>query len=131
MQYKIIRGYYLTGLGQEEFAYYFKVSENQPEFNTVQTGDVAVSFYQTNDALSYLPALIRVDGVISTEKQVKAYLEAERKDVFPMLPIVEIYQHFEPLLFKNVMENCQKMHEEIKILARQARQKEAINDIYF
>ncbi|WP_449457585.1 hypothetical protein [Streptococcus suis] len=123
MQYKIIRGYYLTGLGQEEFAYYFKLPEDQPEFKTVQTGDVAVSFYQTNEALSYLPALVRVDGIISTEKQVKAYLEAERKDGFPMLPIVEIYQHFDPLLFKNIMENCQKMHEEIKILARQARQK--------
>lgn len=123
MQYKIIRGYYLTGLGQENLAYYFKVSEDQPEFKTVQTGDVAVSFYQTNEALSYLPALVRVDGIISTEKQVKAYVEAERKDGFPMLPIVEIYQHFYPLLFKKVMENCQKMHEEIKILARQTRQK--------
>ena len=123
MQYKIIRGYYLTGLGQEEFAYYFKVSEDQPEFKTVQTGDVAVSFYQTNEALSYLPALVRIDGVISNEKQVKAYLVAERKDGFPMLPIFEIYQHFDPLLFKNVMENCQKMHEEIKVLARQKRQK--------
>ncbi|AXJ14194.1 hypothetical protein Sp14A_23120 [Streptococcus pluranimalium] len=123
MQYKIIRGYYLTGLGQENLAYYFKVSEDQPEFKTVQTGDVVVSFYQTNEALSYLPALVRVDGIISTENQVKAYVEAERKDGFPMLPIVEIYQHFDPLLFKKVMENCQKMHEEIKILARQTRQK--------
>lgn len=123
MRYKIIRGYYLTGLGQENLAYYFKVSEDQPEFRTVQTGDVAVSFYQTNEALSYLPTLVRVDGIISTEKQVKAYIEAERKDGFPMLPIIEIYQHFDPLLFKNVMENCHKMHEEIKILARQTRQK--------
>ncbi len=40
-----------------------------------------------------------------------------------MLPIFEIYQHFDPLLFKNVMENCQNMHEEIKGLARQKRQK--------
>ena len=28
---KIIRGYYLTGLGQEELAYYFKVTEEQFE----------------------------------------------------------------------------------------------------
>ncbi len=121
MRYKIIRGYYLTGLGQENVAYYFKISEDQPEFKTIQTGDVAVSFYQTNDALSYLPALIRIDGVVTSEKHVEEYLVAEQKDGFPMLPILEIYQHFDPLLFKNVMEMCQKMQKEIKVLVRQKR----------
>lgn len=61
--------------------------------------------------------MIRVDGIITSEKQVMEFLATEQKDGFPMLPIIEIYQHFDPLLFKNVMENYQKMNEEIKILA--------------
>lgn len=121
--YKIIRGYYLTGLGQEELVYHFKLSEDQVEFKMIQVGDIAVTFYQNQEAITYLPALIRVDGIVTSERAVEEYLLAEQKDGFPMLPIFEIYQHFDPLLFKNVMESCQDMHEEIKVLARQKRQK--------
>ncbi|MGJ0021943.1 hypothetical protein [Streptococcus dysgalactiae] len=120
-QYKIIRGYYLTGLGQEALTYYFKIPRTQPEFSTIQVGDIAVTFYQNQETISYLPALIRVDGIITAQKAVEEYLVAEQKDGFPMLPILEIYKFFDPLLFKNVMESCQKMHEEIKVLARQKR----------
>ncbi|WNO82642.1 hypothetical protein RMQ61_11420 [Streptococcus suis] len=123
IQYKIIRGYYLTGLGQEELVHHFKVPSSQPEFSTIRVGDIAVTFYQSQEAISYLPALIRVDGIIAAPKAVEEFLHAEQKDGFPMLPILEIYKHFDPLLFKNVMENCQKMHEEISYLAELKRSK--------
>lgn len=55
-KYKIIRGYYLTGLGQENFAYYFKIPEEQLEFSSIKTGDIAVAFYQTQEAITFLPA---------------------------------------------------------------------------
>ena len=122
-QYKIIRGYYLTGLGQEDLAYYFKIPDEQKEFSVIQTGDIVVTFYQNQEAISSIPALIRVDGIISSERAVDSYLDAEQKDGFPMLPILEIYQHFDPLSFKNMMEHCQKMHEEIKAFAKEKQNK--------
>ncbi|SUN42113.1 Uncharacterised protein [Streptococcus agalactiae] len=36
--FKIIRGYYLTGVGQEPSAYYFKIRDDFPEFETLKSG---------------------------------------------------------------------------------------------
>ena len=43
--FKIIRGYYLTGVGQEPLAYYFKLSSDNLKFKFVSAGDVALTFY--------------------------------------------------------------------------------------
>ena len=42
--FKIVRGTYLTGLGQEPSAYYFKVSDSDADFETIAPGDVALTF---------------------------------------------------------------------------------------
>lgn len=115
---KIVRGYYLTGLGQEPLAYYFKITEDFPEFRTIKAGDVALTFYQNGEAITSIPALIRVDGVIEVEKQVLEFLKSEKKDHFPMLPLVGVYEHFDPLRFNTVMTVFEGLKTEIKRLAK-------------
>ncbi|WP_017768558.1 hypothetical protein [Streptococcus agalactiae] len=115
---KIVRGYYLTGLGQEPLAYYFKITEDFPEFRTIKAGDVALTFYQNGEAITSIPALIRVDGVIEVEKQVLEFLKSEKKDHFPMLPLVGVYEHFDPLRFNTMMTVFEGLKAEIKSLAK-------------
>lgn len=115
---KIVRGYYLTGLGQEPLAYYFKITEDFPEFRTIKAGDVALTFYQNGEAITSIPALIRVDGVIEVEKQVLEFLKSEKKDHFPMLPLVGVYEHFDPLRFNTMMTVFEGLKSEIKRLAK-------------
>lgn len=115
---KIVRGYYLTGLGQEPLAYYFKITEDFLEFRTIKSGDVALTFYQNGEAITSIPALIRVDGVIEVEKQVLEFLKSEKKDHFPMLPLVGVYEHFDPLRFNTMMTVFEGLKAEIKRLAK-------------
>ena len=115
---KIVRGYYLTGLGQEPLAYYFKITEDFPEFRMIKAGDVALTFYQNGEAITSIPALIRVDGVIEVEKQVLEFLKSEKKDHFPMLPLVGVYEHFDPLRFNTMMTVFEGLKAEIKRLAK-------------
>lgn len=115
---KIVRGYYLTGLGQEALAYYFKITEDFPEFETVKAGDIALTFYQNGEAITGIPALIRVDGLIESEKQVLEFLKSEKKDHFPMLPLVSLYEEFDPLCFSLMMKVFDGLKSEIKRLAK-------------
>ena len=115
---KIVRGYYLTGLGQEPSAYYFKITDNFPEFEVVKAGDIALTFYQNGDAITSIPALIRVDAVIEGEQQVLEFLEIEKKDHFPMLPLVSLYEQFDPSQFSTMMAVFDNLKSEIKRLAK-------------
>lgn len=117
-QIKIIRGYYLTGLGQESHAYYFKMPASHAHYNTLKSGDVAISFYQNGDAITSIPALIRVDSIFESEKHVSEFLRSEKKDGLPMLPIVGLYEHFDPICFKRMMEVREEMVADIKRLAK-------------
>lgn len=115
---KVLRGYYLTGLGQEALAYYFKITDDFPEFDTIKAGDVALTFYQNGDAITSIPALIRVDGVIEAEKQILEFLQSEKKDHFPMLPLVALYENFDPLRFNSIMTVFDGLKNDIKRLAK-------------
>ena len=116
--FKIVRGYYLTALGQEPLAYYFKVPQNHPDFEVIEAGQVALTFYQNGEAITSLPALIRVDGVITNDKVVSDYLASERRDHFPMLPIVEISDVFDPLVFNQMSKTFDGLRQELKELAQ-------------
>ena len=48
MTWRIIRGYYLTALGQESERYYFKTTNQN-----IQTGDVGVTFYQNSQMITF------------------------------------------------------------------------------
>ena len=115
---KIVRGYYLTGVGQEPSAYYFKITDEFPEFETLSTGDIAVTFYQNLETITSIPALIRVDGLIEAEKQILEFLQSEKKDHLPMLPLVSVYDEFDPLRFNLVMDAFDKLKSEMKRLAK-------------
>lgn len=116
--FKIVRGYYLTGVGQEPSAHYFKITDTFPEFETLKAGDIALTFYQNLEAITSLPALIRVDGVIEAEKQVLEFLQSEKKDHLPMLPLVTLYEQFDPLQFSTMMTVFDNLKSEIKRLAK-------------
>ena len=116
--FKIIRGYYLTALGQEPLAYYFKVPQDHPDFELIEAGQVALTFYQNGEAITSLPALIRVDGVITNDKVVSDYLASEQRDHFPMLPIVEISDVFDPLVFNQMSKTFDGLRQELKELAQ-------------
>ena len=116
--FKIIRGYYLTALGQEPLAYYFKVPQDHPDFEVIEAGQVALTFYQNGEAITSLPALIRVDGVITNAKVVSDYLASEQKDHFPMLPIVEISDVFDPLVFSQMSKTFDGLRKEMRQLAQ-------------
>ncbi len=115
---KIVRGYYLTGLGQEPLAYYFKILSSHPDFGVIRAGDVAMTFYQNGDAITSIPALIRVDGVIVTERLVAEFLQGEEKDHLPMLPIVSIYEGFNPLKFQQLIDSFRELQSDIKRLGK-------------
>ncbi|MDQ8821257.1 hypothetical protein RFF58_09635 [Streptococcus ruminantium] len=117
-KFKIVRGYYLTGVGQEESVYYFKINQEFPEFGTIKAGDVALTFYQNGDAITSIPALIRVDAIIEGEKQVLEFLQSEKRDHFPMLPLVGLYEKFDPLQFNTMMTVFEDLRAEIKRLAK-------------
>ena len=116
--FKIVRGTYLTGLGQEPSAYYFKVSDSDADFETIAPGDVALTFYQNGETITSLPALVRVDGVIVAERQVNEFLQSEKKDHLPMLPIVAIYDYFDPLVFNKIMTSFRELKQDMKRLAK-------------
>lgn len=117
---KIVRAYYLTAVGQESLAYHFKVKKGTPEFEMIKPGDIAVSFYRTDEAITSIPALLRVDGVIGTDRRVKDFLRGEKKDAVPMLPIVRIYEHFDPLEFNQMAQVFIDFTEELKSYTRQS-----------
>ncbi|HHT7812925.1 TPA: hypothetical protein ACT2IF_000251 [Streptococcus suis] len=116
-QVKIFRGYYLTGVGQEESAYYFKIDDQHPDYETIQAGDVAVTFYQNKDVITSIPALIRIDSTIEGQKRVSAFLKGEQVDHIPMLPIAFVYEGFDPLRFKQIMGTFEGLQSEIEQLA--------------
>ena len=118
--FKIIRGYYLTGVGQEPLAYYFKLSSDNLKFESISAGDVALTFYQNEENISSIPAIVRVDSVISNDKMISDYMQEELRDHYPMLPIVRVLdsEEFDPLLFQEVMITFTNLKSEIKELAK-------------
>lgn len=118
--FKIIRGYYLTGVGQEALAYYFKLSSDNLKFDSVSAGDVALTFYQNEESITSIPAIIRVDSVISNDKMISDYLQEQLRDHYPMLPIVRILdsEEFDPLLFQEVMTTFTDLKSEMRELSK-------------
>lgn len=111
---KIIKGYYLTGIGQEKTSYYFKVSNDVPDCDIIQIGDICITTYQNSELISSIVALIRVEGVITSPKMLAQFLLKEEEQGYPLLPIVGIHHNFDPLIFNNVVKVYQEMTVEIE-----------------
>lgn len=101
---KIVRGTYLTGVGQENATYYFKISESHSDFNEVQEGKVCITFYQQDHLVTSIPALIRVGRVLTNESPIQEALKVEQRKGYPMLPIVKVIEKFDVLGFMDVVD---------------------------
>lgn len=93
--YKIIQGYYLLGGGQETIKYDFKIYRGHPDFNKIEKDNVCWTFYQSEDILTPIPAIIRVDKVFSSVDVVRTKLNLEKQQQYPMMPIVKIIEDFD------------------------------------
>ena len=89
MNWRIVTGYYITVLGQESERYYFKTTDE-----TIKVGDVGLTFYQNNQLITPIPALIRIEYIRETEVSEEDFLEQEVTDHIPYLPVVEVYESF-------------------------------------
>lgn len=117
-KYKILRGYYLTGVGQEEDANYFKMDDQHSDYEFIAEGDICLTFYQNQDVITSIPALIRVDHIIKSDNVVSSLLKAEKNDHLPMLPIVQIFDSFNPKLQKKMQNTFQVLNSQIKELSQ-------------
>lgn len=59
VDYKIIEGHYLLGGGQEANKYEFKIYRGHPDFEKITVDSVCWTFYQAEDVLTPIPAIIR------------------------------------------------------------------------
>lgn len=110
---KIVRGTYLTGVGQENTTFYFKISTNHTDFEQVREGKVCITFYQQDHLVTSIPALIRVGRVLTNDSPIQEALKLEKRKGYPMLPIVKVVENFDVLGFMNVVEAFSKYQNEL------------------
>lgn len=93
--HKIIQGYYLLGGGQENVKYDFKIYRGHPDFEKIEKDNVCWTFYQSEDILTPIPAIIRVNKVFSNVDAVRTKLNIEKQQKYPIMPIVKIIEDFD------------------------------------
>lgn len=113
---KIVRGTYLTGIGQENRTFYFKIRTDHVDYEKVQDGKVCVTFYQQDNLVTSIPALIRVGRVLTNEPPIQEALKLEQRKGYPMLPIVKVVEKFDVLAFMSLIDEFSRYQEEISIL---------------
>ncbi|MCB5953980.1 hypothetical protein [Enterococcus sp. CWB-B31] len=127
-KFKIVRGVYLTGVGQEKGSYYFKIPVNHEDFNKIERGSVCLSFYQGEEFVTALPAIIRTDAILTGHYPVQAALKQEINRSYPLLPILSVLDSFDEIKFQNIL-NAWKMYEkELRKLSSQIIAKENRNE---
>ena len=112
MNWRIVTGYYITALGQESERYYFKTTDE-----TIKVGDVGLTFYQNNQLITAIPALIRIEYIRETEVNENEFLEQEVTDHIPYLPVIEVYESFSVDLHNRLEDFYSDLKDEIKELA--------------
>lgn len=111
MNWRIVTGYYITALGQESERYYFKTTDE-----TIKVGDVGLSFYQNNQLITAIPALIRIEYIRETEVSEDEFLEQEVADHIPYLPVVGVYE-FNPELHNRLEDYYLEVKDQLKELS--------------
>ena len=111
MNWRIVTGYYITALGQESERYYFKTTDE-----TIKVGDVGLTFYQNNQLITAIPALIRIEYIRETEVSEDEFLEQEVTDHIPYLPVVGVYE-FNPELHNRLEDYYLAVKDQLKELA--------------
>lgn len=111
MNWRIVTGYYITALGQESERYYFKTTDE-----TIKVGDVGLTFYQNNQLITAIPALIRIEYIRETEVSEDEFLEQEVTDHIPYLLVVGVYE-FNPELHNRLEDYYLEVKDQLKELA--------------
>lgn len=111
MNWRIVTGYYFTALGQESERYYFKTTDE-----TIKVGDVGLTFYQNNQLITAIPALIRIEYIRETEVSEDEFLEQEVTDHIPYLPVVGVYE-FNPELHNRLEDYYLEVKDQLKELS--------------
>ena len=111
MNWRIVTGYYITALGQESERYYLKTTDE-----TIKVGDVGLTFYQNNQLITAIPALIRIEYIRETEVSEDEFLEQEVTDHIPYLPVVGVYE-FNPELHNRLEDYYLEVKDQLKELA--------------
>ena len=111
MNWRIVTGYYITALGQESERYYFKTTDE-----TIKVGDVGLTFYQNNQLITAILALIRIEYIRETEVSENEFLEQEVTDHIPYLPVVGVYE-FNPELHNRLEDYYLEVKDQLKELA--------------
>lgn len=101
VRYAIIRGTYLTGAGQEDKEYYFKISTENTDYEAIKVDDICLTYLQRENFVSGVPAIIRVSAVVREYYHVQRVLKTESNG-YPLLPIIKILKNFNALGFKSV-----------------------------
>ena len=111
MNWRIVTGYYITALGQESERYYFKTTDE-----TIKVGDVGLTFYQNNQLITAVPALIRIEYIRETEVSEDEFLEQEVTDHIPYLPVDGVYE-FTPELHNRLEDYYLEVKDQLKELS--------------
>lgn len=111
MNWRIVTGYYITALGQESERYYFKTTDE-----TIKVGDVGLTFYQNNQLITAIPALIRIEYIRETEVSEDEFLEQEVADHIPYLSVVGVYE-FNPELHNRLEDYYLEVKDQLKELS--------------
>lgn len=111
MNWRIVTGYYITALGQESERYYFKTTDE-----TIKVGDVGLTFYQNNQLITAIPALIRIEYIRETEVSEDEFWEQEVTDHIPYLPVVGVYE-FNPELHNRLEDYYLEVKDQLKELS--------------
>lgn len=127
VRYAIIRGTYLTGVGQEDKEYYFKISTKNPDYEAIKIDDVCLTYLQRENMISGVPAIIRVSAVVREYYHVQRVLKTESNG-YPLIPIVKVLDDFNVLGFKSVYDTWSDYRAETLHLQEEMRQKENRNE---
>ena len=100
VDYKIVQGHYLLGGGQEANKYEFKIYRGHPDFEKITVDSVCWTFYQAEDILTPIPAIIRVKGVFSERNIVRVKLAKEQPMVIVILNISKLVSISKHILVK-------------------------------
>ncbi|MEO1782043.1 hypothetical protein [Enterococcus diestrammenae] len=115
-RYKIARGTYLSGVGQEDKDYYFKIPVVSPYYETIQIDDICVTFEQNGSFISSVPGLVRIESISSSFYTVQNILRFEKAQGFPMMPIIEILEDFDIYHLKKIILSWENYSKEMNVL---------------
>lgn len=122
-EFKIVRGTYLTAVGQENKDYYFKVAVNHSFFETIKKDDICMTFLERDNLVTSVPAIVRIDCVVSRYYPVQKFLRREKETGCPLLPIISVFDDFDFDKFILLRKEWENYSEEIVKITEEKRAK--------